>query len=535
MNKPSSQEVMGMSDTNENNSENEKKNSIFKISKDYIGIVSLLVAGVAFVLRGIWYFYNYGYFVAFNIDDIYLIVDNDNSIYAVLGWIGLSIIYIFINCCSYFFIFESRDGVFKKIVEIFIALAYEFVNFIFIVGVLSNNGDISAIIMYFGANDLGSICIDFIVVSALLNSLTISMCIAYIIIVKFRKKNMKFTLGRVIESLKDIKVNDIADYLICIFSILIMIAVLGGLLFISSISDANSKVNFKVIESIKDTLENNEDDKYLFIDDNGAIKQYEVILYETNEYYIVAPLYNQNDTVLKDTNQQKVIKKENIDTYYYEDINNILVKNTNEEGQTNTELNLETDKSEVDFDMDFSAKEGITFIISIIGACAWLPILIDKFRKPKIECKILKNDWLETANYIYNVPFGNGVQKVINGTVFVMMFRCISLNNDFIISKFKVKVKFESMKDELDADVHFSSNFTVKNIGKEFFSDIGMNILYCPVLKKDIVYDLETHFIVEANKTDVEYVKFIFEKEKGKPYIVTINKDDFKFAHKTFV
>lgn len=285
-------------------------------------------------------------------------------------------------------IFESRDGVFKKIVEIFIALAYEFINFIFIVGVLSNNGDISAIIMYFSDNDLGSICIDFIVVSALLNSLTISMYIAYIIIVKFRKKNMKFTLGSVIESLKDIKINDIADYLICIFSMLVMVAVLGGLLFISSISDANSKVNFKVIENIKDTLENNEDDEYLFTDDNGATKKYEVILYETNEYYIVAPLYHQNDTVLKNTNQQKVIKKENINTYYYEDINNILVKKANEEGKTNTELNLEIGKSEGEFHMNFSMKELMTFIISIIGACAWVPILIDKFRKPKLECKI---------------------------------------------------------------------------------------------------------------------------------------------------
>lgn len=127
------------------------------------------------------------------------------------------------------------------------------------------------------------------------------------------------------------------------------------------------------------------------------------------------------------------------------------------------------------------------------------------------------------------------MQKVINGTIFVMLFRCISLNNDFIISKFRVKVKFESMSDELDADVHFSSNFKVSNIDKEFYSDIGMNILYCPVLKKDTVYDLETHFIVETNKTDVEYVKFIFEKEKGKLYIVIISKEDFKFAHKTFV
>ena len=527
-----------MNVTNENHTgdsvENIKENTIFNFSKDTIGMISLLIAGVAFVLRGIWYFYNYGYFVAFNIDRSYLIVDNTNSIYAVLGWIGGAIIYIFINICSYFLIFESRDNIIKKIIEIFLLLAYEFLNFIFIIGVLSNNGDLKAIVIYFNTNDLGGICVDFLVVSAVLNSMTISMCIAYIIIAIFRKKNLNLSFDSIIESIKDIRINDIKDYIICVFTMLVMVAILGGLLFISSISDANSKVNFKVIESINNTLENNKSNEFLFVED-GVTKQYEVVLYETSEYYITAPLYHKNDIVFKDIYIQKVIKKESVNTYYYEDINNILAKNGIEEDGSNDELLAKNDRNEGEGDMNFSAKELMTFIISVIGACAWVPILIDKFRKPKIECKILKNDWLEKANYRYDIPFENGVQKVINGTIFVIVFRCVSLNNDFIISKFRVKVKFRSMMDELDADVHYSSNFTVDNIEKKFHSDIGMNVLYCPVLKKDMVYDLETHFIVETNKTDIEYVKFIFEKEKGKPYIVTINKDDFKFAHKTFV
>ena len=37
-------------------------------------------------------------------------------------------------------------------------------------------------------------------------------------------------------------------------------------------------------------------------------------------------------------------------------------------------------------------KENITLVISVLGACAWIPILIEKLRKPKIECKILKCD-----------------------------------------------------------------------------------------------------------------------------------------------
>lgn len=52
--------------------------------KDYIAIISFLVAGVAFILRGLWYFYYWGYFEAFHMDKCYLSVNSDNSLYSVL-------------------------------------------------------------------------------------------------------------------------------------------------------------------------------------------------------------------------------------------------------------------------------------------------------------------------------------------------------------------------------------------------------------------------------------------------------------------
>lgn len=185
--------------------------------------------------------------------------------------------------------------------------------------------------------------------------------------------------------------------------------------------------------------------------------------------------------------------------------------------------------------MKIFTQDNITLLISLLGACAWIPILMEKLHKPKIECKILKCDWLEHGKFQYNIPFENGLKKEVNGTVFVINMRLISRYNDFKISNFKVKIKFESMSNELEAFVNYSPSFNVKNIDKEFFSVMEKNILFCPSLKKDEINDLETHFIVESDKTDVEYIKFFFVNTKRKEHIVIMKKDDFKYALKIFV
>ena len=88
---------------------------------------------------------------------------------------------------------------------------------------------------------------------------------------------------------------------------------------------------------------------------------------------------------------------------------------------------------------------------------------------------------------------------------------------------------------EMKADVFFSPSFNVDDIHKKFSSKIESNILYCSSLKKEEIYDLETHFIVESEKTDVEYMKFIFIDAKGNEKVVIKNKDDFTYAGRKFV
>lgn len=182
-------------------------------------------------------------------------------------------------------------------------------------------------------------------------------------------------------------------------------------------------------------------------------------------------------------------------------------------------------------------KENVTLMISILGACAWLPILIEKLKKPKIECKILKYDWLTNGKFQYSIPFEDGLQKEINGTFFIIDMRLISRNNDFPINDFQIKIKFCSMDKEIDAHVCYSSYTIVKVDSEKIKYELSMdkNILFYPVLKKNEITDLETHFIIESKKYDVEYIKFIFVNLKNKKQIIKLKTDDFKYAYKKFM
>lgn len=70
---------------------------------------------------------------------------------------------------------------------------------------------------------------------------------------------------------------------------------------------------------------------------------------------------------------------------------------------------------------------------------------------------------------------------------------------------------------------------------KRYDMNMDDNILFYPVLKKNEITDLETHFIVESKKIDVEYIKFIFINKKKKEQVIKIKKEDFRYAYKAFM
>jgi len=92
------------------------------------------------------------------------------------------------------------------------------------------------------------------------------------------------------------------------------------------------------------------------------------------------------------------------------------------------------------------------------------------------------------------------------------------------------------MGKEIDAHVCYSSHFTINDDPQkpEFKMNMNDNILYYQVLKKNEITDLETHFIVESKKYDVEYIKLIFINTKNKEQIIEMNKEDFKYAFRVF-
>ena len=188
--------------------------------------------------------------------------------------------------------------------------------------------------------------------------------------------------------------------------------------------------------------------------------------------------------------------------------------------------------------MEWMTKEILTLFISIIGACAWLPIVLEKLRRPKIECKVLEFNWIKNGVFPSYLPFEDGLKKDYYGNIYLLCMRVISRYNDFSLQDFKVKVKFGSITDEVEAIVHCAPHFTITNTDSKpdrtYIRDAGKNILNCALLKKDASEDLETHFIVETKKSDVEYFKLIFVNTHGKHHEVIVKKDDLKCALDVF-
>ena len=188
--------------------------------------------------------------------------------------------------------------------------------------------------------------------------------------------------------------------------------------------------------------------------------------------------------------------------------------------------------------MNWDGQEILTLLISIIGACAWLPIVFEKIKRPKIECRVLEFNWIKNGVFPSYIPFEDGLKKEYCGNIYLLCMRIISRHNDFSLRDFKVKVKFGSISDEVDAIVHCAPHFTVTNTNskssRKYERNAGKNILNCTLLRKDTSEDLETHFIVETTKNDVEYFKLIFINTCGKSYTVIIQKEDLKCALDVF-
>ncbi len=323
-----------------------------------------------------WYFYYCGYFEAFNIDKSLLAINNDTSLYSVLGLIGIAIILCVLNYLIYFLC------LYKKWCALAVAVLSEIIAMFGVICVMSDirREEILECLQNANWQGLGYIGISCLVCVFFIN---IYGVVFYIVFCHENKKSSNSTetvstkVIKILGADDEKKINYILNSAVCVTLVSV---VLGISVFFAGVSDANEKKDFRIIEEVYLSENHKLEDKYLFKENGQPPKQYYAVLYEMEDKYVVASLALEEGIVVKDLNRQKVIAKENIITYYYADLEKDF---WNKDEKQDVEMNVKTDESNQEEKENSSMGEA--FGGAIIGALATgvVTFLIERHNRKK--------------------------------------------------------------------------------------------------------------------------------------------------------
>lgn len=348
------------------------------ITKEQIGTYSFLVTSTVFLLRGMWYFYYCGYFQAFNIDKSLLAINNDTSLYSVLGLIGIAIFLCVLNYWIYVLC------IYKKWLWLVITVLVETIAMLFLICKMSDIGLEEVLecfrntgwqgIWYIGRNCL--FCVFLINIYGI---------IFYLVFRHADKKSNISTETTLDEIIKKFRTDDekkIKTLLIIMIWTIVVSVALGNAVFLAGREDAKDKKDFRIIEEAHLEENHEVEDKYLFKENGQSPKQYYAVLYEMEDKYVVASLALEEGIVVKDLNRQKVISKENILTYYYADLEKDF---WDKDKKQDVEIDVKIDKSNQEGKGNNNMIEA--FGGAIVGALATgvVTLLIESRKRKKEE------------------------------------------------------------------------------------------------------------------------------------------------------
>ncbi len=157
--------------------------------------------------------------------------------------------------------------------------------------------------------------------------------------------------------------------------------------------------------------------------------------------------------------------------------------------------------------------EDITLILSILGALAWLPTILNFLIKPKIKAKLIGLYCLADSVYhpgtILSPP-----KNTINGTTFILRLSIQSIKKDFNINNIRVAVKTVDYKTEVEATPYYCPYVTEKSKSEERKINLKYdeNILfYSSFLKNErIIGDIMFITDIDVTRSNFEYFNIEF-------------------------
>lgn len=343
--------------------------------KEIFPIITFLSIVVAFVIRGFWYIYEWGYYSALGINRIYIDVESMGSLYYVISYLGIAILIIASNFGVYYLWINRKS--------MLILLCFlEILLFFWVSFGISNIKFIETlreIIKYGLIRDFGKLLLEVFIYVLICNIYGLLGGI----VVKYFKKKIFINTQRP-------KIRTTDGVIIILLFMIISLVIEGIFIYIEGYKAGKNKKDYRIIiEEVLGDEKNEEKDQYIFDFEDYKVKIYP-ILYEDNEKYIISYLYWDESEIHIMSERQKVISKESVETVYCKDIFN-LMENEKEEKIKNSVYQGREKEDKVIF-MEILMGIIIGIFLSII--C----FFIDKKWRKKKEKKVVE---IHSATVLY--------------------------------------------------------------------------------------------------------------------------------------
>lgn len=293
----------------------------FTESPKIIAICSMLVTITALIIKCMWFFYEWGFFSTYNINTAYIDMNNGGILYSLLGYIGIAILFLISNCIVYFLLIE------KKGLGFIIFFLGEVILFFTMVFILANVNILDALKEMIDKQQQMEYLKMFrstVYFFLMVNVYGLVMSIASLIYKKCINRKNKGVRYRNSNEAAEINRGGYVRAL-TIIVLIVLVLVESIAMFFMGVYHGNNKKDFKIITERIDPandslLSTNSKFKVL---DSDEYFQFYAVLFENNSNYIITYLYNVEDKLYINRDYQKIINKENIETRYMKDINNI--------------------------------------------------------------------------------------------------------------------------------------------------------------------------------------------------------------------
>ena len=157
--------------------------------------------------------------------------------------------------------------------------------------------------------------------------------------------------------------------------------------------------------------------------------------------------------------------------------------------------------------------DDVTLILSILGALAWLPTIIDFLMKPILKAKLIGLYCLAESEYTPGSILSSP-KSTIKGTTFILRLSLQSIKKDFNISSIRVAVKTSDYETEVEATPYYCPYVKEKKGSEErrLCLKYEENILfYSNFLKNQrIIGDIMFITDIDVNTSNFEYFNIEF-------------------------